>query len=95
MKQEGLIEPPGEPPWETLKKIAEALKKNPFLKLCLGLDGTELKCEPPNTIVSKTKKGDPTTIKVISAKKIPNGQEQEVKLLTPIGTIVGFRLRSP
>ena len=27
MKQEGLIEPPGEPPWETLKKIAEEIQK--------------------------------------------------------------------
>ncbi|KKS11072.1 MAG: hypothetical protein UU66_C0029G0001 [Parcubacteria group bacterium GW2011_GWB1_41_5] len=55
MKQEGLIEPPGEPPGETLKKIAEEIENNPFLKSCLCLDGAELNAESPNRIISTTK----------------------------------------
>jgi len=52
MKQEGLIEPPGEPPGETLKKS------------CLCLDGAELNAESPNRIISTTKRGETTIIEI-------------------------------
>ncbi|MEK9209504.1 MAG: hypothetical protein AAB926_01600 [Patescibacteria group bacterium] len=92
MNQECLTEPPGDPPGETLKKIIEAVEQNPLARLCLCLDGANLECRPPDTLVSKTKQGDTTTIKV-RIKKTPNGQE--VELTNEKGTIVGLRLRSP
>jgi len=96
MKQEGLIEPPGEPPWETLKKIAEALEENLLLKLYFCLDGAELKIQPPNFITSRTRQGENTIIIVAGIKKTrKDGQEvKDIKLRNEKGTIVGFRLRS-
>ena len=87
MKQEGLIEPPGEPPGETLKKIAEEIENNPFLKSCLCLDGAELNAESPNRIISTTKRGETSIIEI----KIDG---EQVRLINEKRTIVCFRLRS-